>query len=346
MFRVLARHTSPDQVFLYHPSQLSHYLETIWALRSPGFAVGRSSPPRPEPVLRGNPLPQLPAPSPSTEWHHLIYAYMMESTAIVQIFERVLTEVLNSERCGILSHESHMWVRNTEELFYRESPPFAIYAVTSQLRPDLEAVRKNAYYRMFGLDLPSGASGDSNYIKPESSNLEFISTLEEFLREAWIGIENVQNTSGANPTDNQAVANLARRLSDMLRDRRQNGNLSREEFFVVAMMSWFHLTVEFNSPIVVDLRADGTSPEERLKRIGDKVMLPAHPKSDSYFQIAEAMSALLTVIENQGLNQPVNVPVLFAPGSYLRGALERIIAHWSIISGKMLKATKVAVSPK
>ena len=34
------------------------------------------------------------------------------------------------------------------------------------------------------------------------------------------------------------------KLNDMLRSRRQNGNLSREEFSFVAAMSWFHLTLE------------------------------------------------------------------------------------------------------
>jgi len=250
-------------------------------------------------------------------------------------------------------------VRNTEDLFYKDPPPYAVYSLKSELRPDTTAIRRNAYYRMFGLELPQPQSGGSNgaasngmsaigmgssvnYVKPEASNLEFIPTLERFLREAWVGIENVNNRIGANPTDNLAVANLARRLSEMLRDRRQNGTLSREEFFAVAMMSWFHLTVEFDSPIIHDLQAQGNSPVDRLNRIAGKVNFVQHPRNDSYFQLAEPLSRVLTMIETTRLNNPQNVPVLYAPGNTLRRDIETVITHWSIITGHALKTNNVA----
>ena len=53
--------------------------------------------------------------------------------------------------------------------------------------------------------------------------------------------ENGLNTSGTNPKDDAAIARYARDMQDMVTTRRRNGNLSREEFFIVTMLSWFHL---------------------------------------------------------------------------------------------------------
>ena len=64
-------------------------------------------------------------------------------------------------------------------------------------------------------------------------NGEFVNTFEEFLREVWIGIVNVKNESGSNPTDNAEIANLAEKLYDMLTTRRLGGNLAIEEMFFV-----------------------------------------------------------------------------------------------------------------
>ncbi|HLG37838.1 MAG TPA: hypothetical protein VI338_06855, partial [Nitrososphaera sp.] len=170
-------------------------------------------------------------------WHHLIYAYLIESTGIYEIFDRVMQECLNGERFGSLTPQGQMWVRNTEDLFYKDPLPFKVFSIRSDVRLDPGAVRQNAYYRMFGMDLPHATNGDARYayVKPQAANLQFINTFEEFLKEVWVGIENVSNISGPRPTDDQAIANLARRLSEMLLDRRRHGTLSREEFFAVAM---------------------------------------------------------------------------------------------------------------
>ena len=52
-------------------------------------------------------------------------------------------------------------------------------------------------------------------------------------------------------------------------------------------MDWFHLTLSFNTPIVLDLKAEATSAAERLQKIGERVGLPAHSRSDSYFRLAD-----------------------------------------------------------
>ncbi len=228
------------------------------------------------------------------QWDHLIYAYMIENTRIYEIFRRVVHEFLYGEKLGAPGgSDTQFWLRNTEELFYRDPPPFFITTVSSHIRPDLRASRRNAYQRMFGMDLNHGTDDNTPYpyIRADAANNEFVPTFEELLREVWVGYINRTTTSGAKPTDDEKIRELAHKLHDMLRTRRQNGNLSREEFYFVAMMSWFHLTVDSDLPIIRDLRAIGASAEQRLFKISQMVGLPAHGLSRSYFQIANAISS-------------------------------------------------------
>jgi hypothetical protein len=281
---------------------------------------------------------------------------MIENTRIYEIFRRVVHELLHGEKLGTPgSSASQLWLRNTEELFYRDPPPFSITTLSSDIRRDLRASRRNAYWRMFGMDLNHGADDNTPYpyVKADATNNEFVSTFEELLREVWVGHINRNTTSGANPTDNSKIEELAHKLHDMLTTRRLNGNLSREEFFFVAKMSWFHLTVDSDLPIIKDLRAEGASPEQRLFKIAQMVGLPAHGLSRSYFDIAESISAVLIGIETgflhrQGAAQAfydptVPNPLNSAVPNHLANFMNTIITHWSIITGHDVKAGKVAV---
>jgi hypothetical protein len=278
-------------------------------------------------------------------WDHLIYAYMVENTRIYEIFRRVLYEFLYGEKLGVPLPDAQHWLRNTEELFYRDPPSFFITSITSDIRGDLRANRRNAYQRMFGMDLNHGTEDGKQYpyVRAEAANNEFVPTFEEFLREVWIGIENLKNGIGPNPTDDAKIADLAEKLHDMLTTRRINGNLSREEFVFVSMMSWFHLTVEFDSPIVVSLRAEASSPEQRLFKIAQRVGLPAHGLSKSYFDIADPISRVLILIETGAYNTPAAASAFYKEG-FLQDAMKTIIRHWSIITGREMKARKVTTT--
>lgn len=330
MFRELAPQLgSPATVFAHEPSELAAYLEAFWALTlGPGRrfnAVRRSLL---EPGTRIIPL------APSMAGYHLIYAFLIESTGICEIFTRVLDEALNGERLGILSEEAQHWIRNTEDLFYKPPPFGSVYGVESRLRPDVRASRRNAYYRVFGAEL-ANVQESVNFVRPQASNGEFISTLEAFLHEVWVGIVNESNASGANPTDDAAIEQHAQHLREMLSARHLNHTLSREEFFAVATMSWFHLTVEFDSAIVTDLRARDTSEARRLSRIGERVNLRPHDHADSYFRLADPLTVLLAEIERTPA--PLGARQLYPSGAPLRNNVETIIALWSIATGRDLK---------
>ena len=279
---------------------------------------------------------------------HLIYAYMIANTRIRPVFRRVVHELLYGEKLGAPREDTQLWLRSTEELFFRDPPPFSITTITSSVRPSIDTTERQAHYRMFGLDLNHGNDDNSpyEYVKVAAANKEFVTSFEELLRETWIGFINLTTTSGPKPTDDAKLEDLARKLNSQLLDRRRFGNLSREEFYLVAMMSWFHLTVEnINLPIIRDLRAEGTTAEQVLFKIAQMVGLPANGLADHYFQVADAISAVLIAIETGTLQVPGAARAFYDPTfpNNLSGAMNTIITHWSAITGHDVKAGKVAV---
>lgn len=376
MFRTFAKvpNIGAHNLFLFHPADLTAVLELVWDHRpdSSGIVLGhpmrRSDLNRFEDTWLGRRALAPPAPQPPSSrplqpnlnliinqivgrrennalWDHLIYAYMIDNTRIVDVFRRAIHELTYGEKLGVPSVETLHWLRNTEEMFFRDGPSFFASTLHSAVRPDGEGARRATYHRMLGMDLNHGTTDNKPYsfIRAEAGNKEFVSTFEEFLREVWVGIINASNTSGTRATDDSKLVDLVQKLQDMLLARRLNGNLSREEFAYVSMMSWFHLTVETDTPVVVDLRAQATSPEQRLYKIAQLVGAPAHGLAGSYFDIADPISQLLLTIELGIITSlPNGVASLYLPGSSLERTMRTIITHWSIITGRDMKAGKVA----
>lgn len=364
-----------DKLFRAHPSELAALLEAAWKFRKweesqePGHPDRRSD------------IPELPTylleifrdafeeadlglfqttderPRAIFRWDHLIYAYLIENTGIFEIFRKVLHEYRYGEKLGPLSDASIHWLRNTEELFFRDPAPFSIYSVVSYVRPDVVVSRNNAYERMFGMPLnfPTGAKTLPAGVEKDVFNLvhadrlkagnldgtvrngTFFETLEEFLREIWVGIENAGNSSGSNPTDDAAIASLAQRLFEMLRERRKYGNLSQEEFFFVSTMAWFHLSIEYDSPIVKALRAQSSESQvERLKTIASRVGFPLRNNAFQLLRLADPLSALLIQIETGTYNDIAAVKALYTPGP-VEVAVKSIINDLSSSTGRSLK---------
>lgn len=370
----------PLDVFQLHPLQLSNFLEEAWTVRNTRQAarpsLGLDDPKALQPVLGpGRMIPRRAASASSLLghhtsyidqwvpdshnsiyplnrrldtglWDHLIYAYLIENTRIYEIFRRVIHEFAHGERLDVSSVDGERWLRTTEDLFYKDAPAGSIQSLTSYVRPDICASRRNAYWRMFGMDLNHGTkeAGRYPYEQAAAHNSDFITTFENLLKEVWRGIENFTNFSGPRNTDDSAIANLAQHLCNMLTARRRYGTLAREELFYVATMSWMHLTVEFDSPIVDDLKATAPSPEERLRRIGERVGIPAHAKSESQFRMAQPAANILTMLETGVFNTPVGARTLYAlpaGGNPIRNDMQTIITHWSIATGRDVKAQPV-----
>lgn len=291
---------------------------------------------------------------------HLIYAYLIENTRIVEIFRRVLHESRHGERLGKSTPESEWWLFVTEQLFFRDPFPFLPFSIFSFVRPDSGASRRNAYFRMFGMDLNHGLDDGKPYPyqKPEAANREFVATFESFLTEVWIGIANASNSSGTKPTDDGAIQVLAQRLQEMLTTRRLYGSFLHVEFYSYCMMLWFHNAVFPNdSAIVQSLKADGTGPDERLKKIAERVKLPANRQAFYFFNLAYPLSNLLVLIEDGIFDGPTsNVQPLydhnksfknydpFNTEKYLDDDMKAIITNWSNATGRNLKERTKDVS--
>ena len=56
---------------------------------------------------------------------------MIENTRICEIFRRAVHELTHGEKVGTPSVETLHWLRNTEELFYRDAPSFFVTALRS-----------------------------------------------------------------------------------------------------------------------------------------------------------------------------------------------------------------------
>jgi hypothetical protein len=358
MFRQLARELEgveghPKNINCYHPVELAQYMDIIWSNR-------KDRPAHMEPDLTE--LPEylykktnkvmaavLEARDSKNrakkgddgklgneKWNHLIYAYMIENTRIFEVFTKVLREFIHGEKPGHPNLEgTQNWLRITEELFYKDHP-FSIFSLTSNLRPDNGASRRNAYYRMFGMDLNHGKEDKQPYpyVKAQAANQDFVPVFQKFLYEVWQGIKYRKVEIGAKETNNTAIINLALRMRDMFHARRRGGNLSREEFAYVATMSWFHLALETESDIVTELRAQAPSPHERLTKIGEKVGEPVHKMAENYFRLAEPTSRILLFIEN--LPDDLKAET-FYDSPDIRNDIEEIITHWSAATGQDLK---------
>src|ERR1044071_9811694 len=131
-----------------HPAELTALLEQAWNLRvnpAPGVTLPPTGHPDHRSDAPGLAIPQMPLPaltppaSPAApfanvltktlsvgtgtrgvRWDHLIYAYMIANTRIRPIFRRVVHELLHGEKFGAPREDAQFWLRNTEELFFRD----------------------------------------------------------------------------------------------------------------------------------------------------------------------------------------------------------------------------------
>ncbi|MBN3508316.1 hypothetical protein JYB55_05620 [Mycolicibacterium septicum] len=371
--------TDPNRLFLVSPFQLNRWLDEAW------HATGRIPPILNEtnkPPFLGDPLAvpnnELPpdfltvrpsglnttdpdkfnnAPGPTGPgglfiWDHLIYAYLIESTGIFEIFAEVVRRLLIGETLVTLRSESSQWLRATEDLLFKDPPPFSTYSVVSELRPRARANRRNLYWRMFGMDLPHqipGRWGSSSETAWKSDvgpgvNADFREKWTELLRQVWLSIEHKKNGIGPNPSDPTFLVLLTEALRDMMNNRRRGGNIAREEFVHVSWMGWLHATINSDTPIVQDLQAKATSPADRLAAIGKWVAITPAARSRELFQLAQPMSRILRAIELGFFDTPAKAAQL-STDPILSKDITNIIDNWQSATGERVKERPVGTIP-
>ncbi len=293
--------------------------------------------------------------------YHLIFAYLIENTRILQIFERLIEKYQYDEEFGIAADATAFnWIQNTERLFFKNDTLRSLN-VRSLIRPNSDATRRNAYWRMFGMDLAFGdinspSNGQLQYVKAKTSNQQFVPLFEKYLSEIWQSYINANNSSGINTSDINIVVDLATQLRELLIARRgdvasapyANQNLSREEFYSVLTASWFTFIISYDSAVVQFLNCQSSTIGERLIKIGNKVGIPAHNKCQSLFEMAGSASYILRNIENGGIfDSPSTMPDILkslnpggggtAQNKNFMSDLLTIINNWEKATGHLIK---------
>ena len=310
---------------------------------TPGAIAGRAAPPV----------------APGLIADHLIYAYLLESTGVIEIMAEVVRRFAVGETLNPVGIPATRWLRTTEELFFRDPPLYSIQGIVSEMRPDQRVNRRNAYWRMFGLEPPHPIP--SRWARPGlpaeawkqdtggGVNSGFREKWTELLRQVWLGIENANNGIGPNATDREYVAFLATALRDMLAMRRRGAMLAREEFTYVSYLSYFHTTLETDTPIVIDLDARGPGPAERLEKIAAKVGMTPAARSRELFELAELMSGLLRAIELNLFSTGQQAELLYlnlGTNQALLRDMNRIIDLWQSATGDRVKDRASGTRPQ
>jgi hypothetical protein len=335
------------QVLTADPFDVLLEMELVWDRANLGS-------PNPPPAGRGRrflfgqgeffDLNQPPQNAPATPnppaWHHLGYSLAIENTRAAQILARVVRLFRTGESLGIPGHATQRWVDTTEALLVGARPGLG-WSPGSPTPADAEGERRNAYWRLFGMDLAHGTEANTPYPyeKAAAANTTFVALLEELLFELWKAIENVRNLVGANQTDDDRIFRLAEQLAFMLRSRRQNALLGWTELVAATAMGWLDLTLSSDNPVIRDLRADATNAADRLRIIGTRVGLPAHSKAASFFSMSAELSLLLRTLEARAVQDETQSWLLYRdnPAPAIGAQVRRVITEWSAASGRSLK---------
>lgn len=300
-----------------------------------------------------------PPPANFPIWDHLAYAFALENTRAVQVARKVVTAYRTGESLGIPSVFTQRWLDATESLLYGGSGLLRPWTATSEIRPSGEEIRRNLYWRVLGMDLAFGDEDNApvRYVKASTANTSFVALFEELLHEIWQSITNTRNVAGTNTADDDRIFRLSQQLTFVLRARRQNQYLAREELVAVTALGWVELTLSTNTPVVIDLKAQATSASDRLRIIGERVGLAPHSRSGSFFAMASDLSVLLRAIEANYVTGPDRAWLYYAdqpPEPLPQGArlltshARRIITEWSAATGRDLKqrSSDVRVAPQ
>jgi len=320
------------------PLDLTLYMEQLWHEFNPWAPNAPPAGPARRSLFAQGRFNGLGTPA-NPMWDHLGYSYVLENTRAVQILRRVVREYRGGEALGIPSVATQRWLNVSEALLFGAINPMTAWLPAGASALDPEAERRAAYYRLLGMELAFGAEDNrpSTYTKAAAANTGFVRLFEELLYELWQAIANLKNFAGVNSSDNDRIFRITEELQFVLRSRRQNQMLAREELSASLVLGWVELSLSTDTPVVQDLKANATSAANRLRLIGERVGISAHSKSAEFFSMASELSLFLRTIESNVITGPSAVSVLYIPGTPVGDASRRVITEWASATGKDLK---------
>ena len=150
---------------------------------------------------------------PPFKKRHLIYSYFIESTGIVEVFRALFGSYFLEDTFLKLNRDDGLIL--IEKLKKRIEIVFP--RPVSKISPDLEELRYNAYWRMFGYTI----KGKENFPKTANYNKEFNKLFEEIMYEIFQGILDKDNTIEKLSNPN-TLAELLENLQKLLKNRDYN----------------------------------------------------------------------------------------------------------------------------
>jgi hypothetical protein len=306
-------------------------------LLQPGIGI-LSGAPTAEPPIGATYTPQ------ATIWDHLIFAYLLELTGVVEIFRAIIERAAFGGDLGQLSPQTMQFLRTTEWLLFSDPFPTSILTSGTRFGRTDDEMRITYYRWMFGADLPH---------KPERSKLQwptdsyrgFFPTLEGMLREVWIGIENAKNISGVNAADPTSISIYAQNLAYTLQTLRIGGRFAREEFTAVSKLSWLGLALYTNNFLIQDLQCEAGDQAGRLENLAMRVNMRSHLQSRHLFNLAQPLSYFLQTIEMNTLSTITGAQSTYQPvtGNVVEQNAEVVVDEYSAATGIDLKAKPVSM---
>lgn len=226
--------------------------------------------------------------------NHLIYSYFIERTGVVEVFRKLFTSfLLDDEILKLNVQEDSGLIRrikeNIKEVYSKSS---------SSITPDLDKVRRNAYWRLFGYTL----KGKETFPKGSrysavSYNAEFNKTFEsimvhifQIILDKGITLERLGNAN--------ALAELLDNLKRQLVGRTYNTieDISQD----LAFKFYSLITLLGDNKLMLDrlsIRSD--DPTRRLIELGEKLKVPVAKESSYLFLLASRMNIFLRKVEEE-----------------------------------------------
>jgi len=279
---------------------------------------------------------------------HLIYALLIDQTGCVEIFREAIRKIRTGELEFNPNNQALQYVRNTEMLWFSNPPVDSTFNLFSWIHPDIQTIKNNAFYSMFGF-VPASVSGqpapDPGSL-PRTAYKNFQADFQKLGEEWHVAFASQNVTAGINLTDNETMQFKCAEIRRNFLAQRNNGFLSLIEYYLDCRYSWFHLSLEAPCPLLNALGINEQSPAQRLFALANKVGVPAHAMSETLFRMADPASLMLTAIEAGIFDQNVvplyNRTVLPPPPTTLTTnpippLMNIFLNGWSTLTGRDLK---------
>ena len=193
----------------------------------------------------------------------------------------------------------------------------------SKITPDLEELRRNAYWRMFGYTIKN----NNQFLKVRSYNAEFNKTFEGIMYEIFQGIldKDIAIEKLSNPN---ALSNLLINLHEMLNNRKYNEIEDISAYWATALEGLLSL-LEDNDFMQrrLNIRSEGT--DRRLIELGERLRVPVAKETLYLLQLAKHMEKFLMEVEDTSWSTPKAASLFDQPFFF-----KEISSAWFQITGK------------